>query len=149
LCGAHLEAAHASAREERKIVTVLFCDIVGFTSRAERLDEEDVRALLAPYHEHLRGELELYGGTVEKFIGDAVMALFGAPVAIAEGNFVQAAETLADMEDLAGEAYARLRAAEAFLEEGRRPETDAQLRGPSTFIARRARARTLPEASAC
>jgi class 3 adenylate cyclase len=80
-CGAHLEAAPAASREERKIVTVLFCDIVGFTSRAERLDPEDVRALLAPYHEHLRGELELYGGTVEKFIGDAVMALFGAPVA--------------------------------------------------------------------
>src|SRR6185437_12455389 len=54
---------------------------VGFTSRAEQLDPEDVRALLAPYWQHLRDELEHYGGTVEKFIGDAVMALFGAPVA--------------------------------------------------------------------
>jgi class 3 adenylate cyclase/tetratricopeptide (TPR) repeat protein len=79
-CGASLEAA-APAREERKVVTVLFADLVGFTSRAERMDPEDVRALLAPYHAHLRSELERYGGTVEKFIGDAVMALFGAPVA--------------------------------------------------------------------
>jgi len=68
-------------RTERKVVTVLFADLVGFTSRAERMDPEDVRSLLAPYWQHLRDELERYGGTVEKFIGDAVMALFGAPVA--------------------------------------------------------------------
>ena len=61
------------------MVTVLFADLVGFTARSERLDPEDVRALLAPYHAHLRSELERFGGTVEKFIGDAVMALFGAP----------------------------------------------------------------------
>ena len=59
---------------------MLFADLVGFTARAEQLDPEDVRALLAPYHAHLRGELERFGGTVEKFIGDAVMALFGAPI---------------------------------------------------------------------
>src|SRR5690349_10603060 len=69
------------AREERKVVTVLFADLVGFTSRAEQMDPEDVRALLAPYHQRLRSELERFGGTVEKFIGDAVVALFGAPVA--------------------------------------------------------------------
>ena len=68
-------------RRERKVVSVVFCDLVGFTQRAERLDPEDVEALLAPYHERLRSELEHHGGTVEKFIGDAVMALFGAPVA--------------------------------------------------------------------
>ncbi|MEP7224391.1 MAG: AAA family ATPase [Actinomycetota bacterium] len=79
-CGATLEAP-APAREERKVVTVLFADLVGFTSRVEKMDPEDVWALLAPYHAHLRAELERYGGTVEKFIGDAVMALFGAPVA--------------------------------------------------------------------
>jgi class 3 adenylate cyclase/tetratricopeptide (TPR) repeat protein len=67
--------------EERKVVTVLFADLVGFTSRAEQMDPEDVRALLAPYHRRLRSELERHGGTVEKFIGDAVVALFGAPVA--------------------------------------------------------------------
>ncbi|MEX1358077.1 MAG: adenylate/guanylate cyclase domain-containing protein, partial [Gaiellaceae bacterium] len=69
------------ARKERKIVTVLFADLVGFTSRAEELDPEDVEAILRPYHERLRAELERFGGTVEKFIGDAVMAVFGAPVA--------------------------------------------------------------------
>jgi class 3 adenylate cyclase len=69
------------ARQERKVVTVLFADLVGFTSRAESLDPEDVGALLTAYHARLKHELERHGGTVEKFIGDAVMALFGAPVA--------------------------------------------------------------------
>src|SRR2546425_9511612 len=80
-CAAPLVASAPAPREERKVVTVLFADLVGFTARAERLDPEDVRALLGPYHERLRSELERFGGTVEKFIGDAVMALFGAPVA--------------------------------------------------------------------
>src|SRR6266704_985597 len=79
-CGAALVAAEAR-REERKVVSVLFADLVGFTSRAEQLDPEDVRALLGPYCERLRSELEGFGGTVEKFIGDAAMALFGAPLA--------------------------------------------------------------------
>src|ERR687887_2314286 len=80
-CGAALETVTAAVREERKVVTVLFADLVGFTSKAEQMDPEDVRALLAPYHAHLRSELERFGGTVEKFIGDAVVALFGAPTA--------------------------------------------------------------------
>jgi class 3 adenylate cyclase len=78
-CGAPLAAEAEPSREERKVVTVLFADLVGFTSRAEQMDPEDVRAVLAPYHSRLRSELESHGGTVEKFIGDAVMALFGAP----------------------------------------------------------------------
>src|SRR6188472_243131 len=80
-CGTRLEPAPREAREERKVVSVLFADLVGFTSQAERLDPEDVRATLSPYYTRLRGELERHGGTVEKFIGDAVMAVFGAPVA--------------------------------------------------------------------
>jgi class 3 adenylate cyclase/tetratricopeptide (TPR) repeat protein len=68
-------------RRERKVVSVLFADLVGFTSRAETLDPEDVEAILRPFHDRLRSELEQRGGTVEKFIGDAVMAVFGAPVA--------------------------------------------------------------------
>jgi class 3 adenylate cyclase/tetratricopeptide (TPR) repeat protein len=72
--------APAAVVEERKVVTVLFADLVGFTGRSERMDVEDVRGTLAPYHALLREQLEHYGGTVEKFIGDAVMALFGAPV---------------------------------------------------------------------
>ena len=63
------------------MVTVLFADLVGFTSRAERMDVEDVRAMLGPYYALVREELELRGGTIEKFIGDAVMAVFGAPTA--------------------------------------------------------------------
>ena len=78
-CGKPLD--EAPAREERKVITVVFADLVGFTSRAEQMDPEDVRALLAPYHQRLRNELERFGGTVEKFIGDAVVALFGAPTA--------------------------------------------------------------------
>jgi class 3 adenylate cyclase len=68
-------------RRERKVVSVLFADLVGFTSRAETLDPEDVEAILRPFHDRLRSELQKRGGTVEKFIGDAVMAVFGAPVA--------------------------------------------------------------------
>jgi class 3 adenylate cyclase len=67
--------------EERKIVSVLFCDLVGFTAASEQQDPEDVRARIRPYHARLREEIERYGGTVEKFVGDAVMAVCGAPVA--------------------------------------------------------------------
>jgi class 3 adenylate cyclase/tetratricopeptide (TPR) repeat protein len=79
-CGALL-AAPTPTSEERKLITVLFTDIVGSTAKAEQMDPEDVRARLAPYYVRLRTELERFGGTVEKFIGDAVVALFGAPVA--------------------------------------------------------------------
>jgi class 3 adenylate cyclase len=80
MCGTPLAPPPAAGREERKVVSVLFCDLVGFTSRSESMDVEDVRGTLQPYHELLRRTIESYGGTVEKFIGDAVMALFGAPV---------------------------------------------------------------------
>ena len=62
-------------------MSVLFCDLVGFTAASEAADPEDVRARIRPYHARLREEIERYGGTVEKFVGDAVMAVFGAPVA--------------------------------------------------------------------
>lgn len=79
-CGAPL-AAEAPHREERRIVSVVFVDLVGFTARSEQLDPEDVRAILTPYHGTVRDELESFGGVVEKFVGDAVMAVFGAPTA--------------------------------------------------------------------
>ncbi len=79
-CGTPLTTP-AERREERKVITVLFADMVGFTSRAEGMDVEDVRAMLAPYHTLVRQQLEQRRGTVEKFIGDAVMAVFGAPAA--------------------------------------------------------------------
>jgi len=80
-CGSPLVAEPAAAREERKVVSVVFVDLVGHTGRSEVSDPEDVRATLAPYHARARDELERHGGTVEKFIGDAVMAVFGAPIA--------------------------------------------------------------------
>jgi class 3 adenylate cyclase/tetratricopeptide (TPR) repeat protein len=75
------QTAPASLREERKVVSVLFCDLVGFTAASEQADPEDVRARLRPYHAELQQVIEGHGGTVEKFVGDAVMAVFGAPVA--------------------------------------------------------------------
>ncbi|MEP7223666.1 MAG: adenylate/guanylate cyclase domain-containing protein [Actinomycetota bacterium] len=80
-CGAALAEAVAPAGEERKVVSVLFVDLVGFTARSDHADPEDVRATLRVYHDLLKREIERFGGTVEKFIGDAVMAVFGAPVA--------------------------------------------------------------------
>jgi class 3 adenylate cyclase len=68
--------------EERKVVSVLFCDLVGFTAASEQADPEDIRSRIRPYHARVRQSIEQsYGGRVEKFIGDAVMAVFGAPVA--------------------------------------------------------------------
>jgi class 3 adenylate cyclase/tetratricopeptide (TPR) repeat protein len=67
--------------EERKVVSILFVDLVGFVARSDQADPEDVRATLRPYYTSVRRELARWGGTIEKFIGDAVMATFGAPVA--------------------------------------------------------------------
>src|SRR5438105_5012591 len=80
-CGSPLKGDELPPDEERKFVTVVFVDRVGFTAQAERLDPEDVRGLLSSYYERVRAELERHGGTVEKFIGDAVVAVFGTPVA--------------------------------------------------------------------
>jgi class 3 adenylate cyclase len=80
-CGTPLAERQAPWHEERRVITVLFVDLVGFTARAEQLDPEDVRAILTPYHDRVRREIESFGGVVEKFIGDAVMAVFGAPTA--------------------------------------------------------------------
>src|SRR5246127_71800 len=124
-CGAPLNAE--PRREERKVVTVLFADLVGFTARAERLDPEDVRALLSPYHERLRSELERFGGTVEKFIGDAVMALFGAPVAHEDDpeRAVRAALAIRDWACDAGRVQVRIavNTGEALIRLGVRPES--------------------------
>src|SRR6266540_313190 len=78
-CGAPL--TESESREERKVVSVLFADLVGSTSTAEGMDPEDVRAMQDSYWQQVRSELQRHGGTVEKFIGDAVVALFGAPAA--------------------------------------------------------------------
>jgi class 3 adenylate cyclase/tetratricopeptide (TPR) repeat protein len=115
-----------TARRERKVVTVLFADLVGFTARAEMLDPEDVEAILRPYHERLRSELERHGGTVEKFIGDAVMAVFGAPVAREDDpeRAVRAALAIRDWaaDEGVGEIRIALATGEALVNLGARPE---------------------------
>jgi class 3 adenylate cyclase/tetratricopeptide (TPR) repeat protein len=119
--------AEGGLRAERKTVTVLFADLVGFTSRADALDPEDVEAILAPYHARLRTELERRGGTVEKFIGDAVMALFGAPVTHEDDaeRAVRAAIAIRDWarEDEAGlQVRVALATGEALIKLNARPE---------------------------
>jgi class 3 adenylate cyclase/tetratricopeptide (TPR) repeat protein len=80
-CGAPLAGPARAPAEERRLVTVLFCDLVDFTARSDQADPEDVGALLRPYHARQRAEIERRGGTLDKFIGDGVMAVFGAPLA--------------------------------------------------------------------
>ena len=107
-------------------MTCLFADLVGFTARAESLDPEDVESILGPYHERLRAELERRGGTVEKFIGDAVMALFGAPVAHEDDpeRAVRAALAIRDWARDDGELEVRVgvTTGEALVVLGARPE---------------------------
>ncbi|MGP0036927.1 MAG: adenylate/guanylate cyclase domain-containing protein [Solirubrobacteraceae bacterium] len=74
-----LEGAAAPPRQSRKVVTALFCDVSGSTALGEELDPEVLRGVLNRYFEVIRGIIERHGGTVEKFIGDAVMAVFGIP----------------------------------------------------------------------
>jgi len=125
-CAAPLADDAGRAREERKVVTVLFADLVGFTARAERMDPEEVRRLLQPYHRRLRSQLERHGGTVEKFIGDAVMALFGAPVAHEDDpeRAVRAALAIRDAlaEDGKLEVRIGITTGEALIALGARPE---------------------------
>src|SRR5579871_3050791 len=82
-CGTALAAPPAAAvpAAERRLVSVLFADLVGFTPLSESRDPEEVRELLSRYFDTCRRLVELYGGTVEKFIGDAVMAVWGTPTA--------------------------------------------------------------------
>src|SRR5829696_1212055 len=79
-CAAPLADVVAPRRDQRKVVTIVFCDLTGSTSLGERLDSESLRQIMARYYQTMRQALEHHGGTVEKFIGDAVMAVFGIPV---------------------------------------------------------------------
>ncbi len=93
-CGAR---AGGQAREQRKVVTVLFCDVTGSTALGESLDAEALRALLARYFERMKSIVERHGGVVEKFIGDAVMAVFGLP-AVHEDDAVRALQAAVEMQ---------------------------------------------------
>src|SRR5918911_866436 len=109
-CGRALAGTKTASREERRIVSVMFVDLVGFTSRAETLDPEDVRAILAPYHDRVRDEIESFGGVVEKFIGDAVVGVFGAPTAYGDDPERAVRAALA-VRDWAGEEGLEVRVA--------------------------------------
>jgi class 3 adenylate cyclase/tetratricopeptide (TPR) repeat protein len=94
-CGASL-AEIAPAREARKTVTVLFCDVTGSTELGEHLDPESLRGAMERYFDRMQSVLESHGGTVEKFIGDAIMAVFGIP-RIHEDDAVRAVRAAAEM----------------------------------------------------
>src|SRR4051794_37325310 len=110
-CGTPFGAAPVQPREERRVVSVIFVDLVGFTGEAERLDPEDVRAVLGPYHDAVRTEIESFGGVVEKFIGDAVMGVFGAPTAFGDDPERAVRAALAVRDRVAGEDGLQLRIA--------------------------------------
>src|SRR5438132_9485273 len=95
-CAAPL-AAEAPV-EVRKTVTVLFCDLVGSTSLGDRTDPELLREMIGHFHSEMRVILERHGGTVEKFIGDAVMAVFGIPQAH-EDDALRAVRAAAEMRE--------------------------------------------------
>src|SRR5947199_2717499 len=97
-CGAELGSAEPAAREYRKVVTVLFCDIVGSTELGESIDPEALRARLGRYFEEMKAIVERHGGTVEKFIGDAVMAVFGVPQ-VHEDDALRAVRAAVEMRD--------------------------------------------------
>src|SRR3954466_9866836 len=88
-CGARQPERPAPSREVRKLVTVLFADVTGSTALGEQLDPEALRALMTRYFTTMRAIVERHGGSVEKFIGDAVMAVFGIP-AVHEDDAVRA-----------------------------------------------------------
>jgi class 3 adenylate cyclase/tetratricopeptide (TPR) repeat protein len=96
-CGTAL-TAREPAREVRKTVTVLFCDVSGSTAMGERLDPESTRRVMARYFDTMRAQVERHGGTVEKFIGDAVMAVFGIPV-VHEDDALRAVRAAVDMRE--------------------------------------------------
>jgi class 3 adenylate cyclase/tetratricopeptide (TPR) repeat protein len=95
-CGAPLAAS--APRAQRKTVTVLFCDVTGSTAMGERLDPESLRQVMRRYFDAARTVIEQHGGTVEKFIGDAVMAVFGVPV-LHEDDALRAVRAAAGLRD--------------------------------------------------
>ena len=92
------------SREQRKSVTVLFCDLTGSTALGETLDPERLRALLARYFDRMKAIAERHGGTVEKFIGGAVRAVFGVPL-VHEDDAVRAVRSAVELRDALPELW--------------------------------------------
>jgi class 3 adenylate cyclase/tetratricopeptide (TPR) repeat protein len=124
-CGSPLPETPASAAEERKVVSVLFVDLVGHTARSDQADPEDVRDRLKPYHARVKQEIERFGGTLEKFVGDAVLAVFGAPLAHeddAERAVRAGLRVLEAMQELTVDVRVAVNTGEAVVSLGARPE---------------------------
>jgi class 3 adenylate cyclase/tetratricopeptide (TPR) repeat protein len=145
-----------AVRQERKVVTVVFADLVGFTSRSADLDPEDVRALARPFHDLLRGEVERFGGTLARIVGDAGMAVFGYPAAHEDDpeRAVRAAlAILAGLADLNAarpglDLHARIgiNTAEAVVTYGSALEDADDLMGDGVNVAARIQALAPPDA---
>jgi class 3 adenylate cyclase/tetratricopeptide (TPR) repeat protein len=108
-CGTPLVASEVGPREERKVVTIVFADLAGSTGLGERLDPEALRDVQTRYFEAMRAPLDRHGGTVEKYIGDAVMAVFGVPV-LHEDDALRAVRAAVEMRDGMAALNSRLRA---------------------------------------
>src|SRR5947207_8629659 len=109
-CGAPLSADPVTAREVRKTVTVVFCDVVGSTELGERFDPEVLRSMMARFYAAVREPVERHGGSVEKVIGDALVAVFGIP-AVHEDDALRAVRAALEMRDAVrsmGEIEARI-----------------------------------------
>src|SRR5436190_11056643 len=130
-CGQPLEDTVSS--EERKLVSVLFVDVVGSTAQGDRADPEDLRDVLRVFYEIVREQVERFGGAVEKFIGDAVVAVFGAP--LAHGDDAERAvraglaalEAISETRELGLEARAAVNTGEAVVSLGTEHERGEHL----------------------
>jgi class 3 adenylate cyclase/tetratricopeptide (TPR) repeat protein len=117
-CGARV----AASAEERKVVTVLFADLVGSTAAASARDPEDVRAAVQPQLARMRAELERFGGTVEKYVGDAVMAVFGVPIVHEDDAERAVRAALAIRDALGGSVKVAVNTGEAVVDLNARPD---------------------------
>jgi class 3 adenylate cyclase len=126
-CGASLDE-HVGERETRKIVTVVFTDIAGSTALGERLDPESLRRIMWRYFDAMQATLERHGGTFEKFIGDAIVAVFGVP-AVHEDDALRAVRAVFEMGSRLEPGDGRRGQCRGAARAGRRPRQRAGRRG--------------------
>ena len=140
MSGDGVSSPDVPAGEARKVVSVLFCDLVGYTSRGEGLDPEALRRLQQGYFDAARATLERHGGTVEKFIGDAVMAVFGLPLVHEDDALryakAEAAAALAEVLARGGRTGEAAEAASASLREWERKGVLGRVEAVRAVLAR-------------